>query len=206
MIAALRPARVWAAYALLALTPGCETIDLSEFTGASPPPPAEEKEKEEGPERIPDTPYLRTGEIFTGKMSWYSVRTNGGTRTASGEALSDHADTAAHPTLPFGTYVEVTNLHNDRRAILRITDRGPYTHGRVLDVSIGAARRLGFEKHGVVSCRVEVLREEEKDEEKVEESPSEPKESEAAVPEKILASEEDSEPEGGEGVRDSTNS
>lgn len=133
---------------------GCDTLDLP---GPTPPPTVEVKPSS----RLPDSNLVRTGEIFTGKMSWYSVKTNGGTRTASGERLTDHGDTAAHPSLPFGTLVEVTNLRNERTAVLRINDRGPYAHGRVLDVSIGAAKRLGFEKHGVVSCRVEVLREDE---------------------------------------------
>ncbi|MBU6178994.1 MAG: septal ring lytic transglycosylase RlpA family protein [Verrucomicrobia bacterium] len=101
---------------------------------------------------------VRSGEAFTGKVSWYSVRTNGGTRTASGEHFADHHDTAAHRTLPFGTLVEVTNLANEEKVILRINDRGPFKHGRVLDVSIGAAKKLGFDKQGLASCRIEVLK------------------------------------------------
>jgi rare lipoprotein A len=100
----------------------------------------------------------RTIETFTGKISWYSVKTNGGTRTASGERFSDSGDTAAHRSLRFGTLVEVTNLANNRSVILRITDRGPYAHGRILDVSIGAARKLDFVGNGVANCRIDVLR------------------------------------------------
>lgn len=107
---------------------------------------------------FPELGLVRTDHVFTGKVSWYSVKTNGGTRTASGEKLSDSGATAAHPSLPFGTMVEVTNLANEKTAILRITDRGPYTRGRVLDVAIGAARDLDFVGRGVTECRVQVLR------------------------------------------------
>ena len=92
-----------------------------------------------------------------GKASYYGARHHG-KRTASGERFDQNQLTAAHRTLPFGTLVEVTNLVNERSAILRITDRGPYTHGRVLDVSIGAAKKLDFVGRGVTQCRVEVLR------------------------------------------------
>lgn len=102
--------------------------------------------------------HEKSGEAFSGKVSWYSVKTNGGTKTASGERLSDSADTAAHRTLPFGTLIEVTNLSNERSAVLKITDRGPFSHGRVLDVSIGAAKKLDFVGRGVTHCQVEVLR------------------------------------------------
>lgn len=93
-----------------------------------------------------------------GKASWYGVRCNGGTRTASGERLQDHASTAAHKTLPMGTKVRVINLQNGKSEIVRITDRGPYTKGRVIDVTEGVARRLGFHSRGIVPVRVEVLK------------------------------------------------
>ncbi len=101
--------------------------------------------------------YRKTGKTYSGKMSWYSVRTNGGTRTASGEPFSDRGATAAHRSLPFGTMVKVTNLSNDRSETVRITDRGPFVAGRVIDVSIGTARKLDFVGSGVAPCRVEVL-------------------------------------------------
>ncbi len=107
---------------------------------------------------FPELGLMRTDHVFTGKVSWYSVKTNGGSRTASGEKLTDSGATAAHPSLPFGTMVEVTNLANEKTAVLKITDRGPYTHGRVLDVAIGAARDLDFVGRGVAECRVQVLR------------------------------------------------
>jgi rare lipoprotein A len=93
-----------------------------------------------------------------GKASWYSVKTNSGTRTASGERLSNSAATAAHKTLPLGTQVRVTNLANGKSEIVRITDRGPYIRGRIIDVTIGCAERLGFVSRGVTSVKVEVLK------------------------------------------------
>jgi rare lipoprotein A len=93
-----------------------------------------------------------------GKASWYGIRCNGGTRTASGERLSNHAATAAHKTLPMGTKVRVTNLHNGKSEVVRINDRGPYTKGRVIDVTEGVAQRLGFYSRGIVTVKVEVLK------------------------------------------------
>jgi rare lipoprotein A len=135
------------------LLAGCESADLSAF-GAKPAPVVAVTPVANDP--APG--MVRSGETFTGKVSWYSVRTNGGTRTASGEKFADHHDTAAHRTLPFGTLVEVTNLANEQSTVLRINDRGPFKHGRVLDVSIGAAKKLGFDKQGLASCRIEVLK------------------------------------------------
>jgi rare lipoprotein A len=92
-----------------------------------------------------------------GKASWYSIKTNYGTRTASGERLSNEASTAAHKTLPMGTQVRVTNLANGKSEIVRITDRGPYIKGRIIDVTVGCAERLGFYSRGVAPVKVEVL-------------------------------------------------
>ena len=92
-----------------------------------------------------------------GKMSWYSVKTNGGTTTASGKPFRNDGATAAHRKLSFGTKVRVTNLGNGKSEIITITDRGPYIDGRIIDVSIGTARKLDFVNDGVVSCKVEVL-------------------------------------------------
>ena len=79
----------------------------------------------------------------SGIASQYSTR-EPGTRTASGRALQDGALTAAHKTLPFGSRVRVTNHPNGRSVVVTITDRGPYVHGRVIDVSAAGARALGF--------------------------------------------------------------
>jgi rare lipoprotein A len=96
-----------------------------------------------------------------GKASWYGTHCNGGTRTASGERLSNGAATAAHKTLPMGTNVRVTNLANGKSEVVRINDRGPYSKGRVIDVTEGVAQRLGFYSRGIVTVKVEVLEKEE---------------------------------------------
>jgi rare lipoprotein A len=95
--------------------------------------------------------------VQTGKASWYCVRSNAGTRTASGQKLSNHGFTAAHKTLPMGTKVRVINEANGKSEVLTINDRGPFTKGRIIDVTVGAAERLGFAQRGVATVKVEVL-------------------------------------------------
>lgn len=97
-----------------------------------------------------------------GKASWYSIRTNRGTRTASGQRLCDRGATAAHKTLPMGTKVRVTNQANGKSEVVTIIDRGPYIRGRIIDLTIGSAERLGFRQRGVASVKVEVLAHSEK--------------------------------------------
>ncbi len=75
-----------------------------------------------------------------GRASWYALHS----RTASGERMNPSAMTAAHRSLPFGTRVTVTNKTNGRSVVVRINDRGPFIRGRILDLSKGAAQRLGF--------------------------------------------------------------
>lgn len=79
-----------------------------------------------------------------------------GSVTASGEKLREYArpPTAAHRTLPFGTLVRVTNLHNGRSIVVRINDRGPFVRGRVIDVTPGAAHALGFSGLAPVSLAI----------------------------------------------------
>lgn len=99
----------------------------------------------------------KVASVEHGKASWYSIRTNRGTRTASGQRLTDHGATAAHKTLPMGTKVRVTNQANGKSEVVTINDRGPFIRGRVIDVTIGVAERIGFAKRGVVPVKVEVL-------------------------------------------------
>ena len=91
-----------------------------------------------------------------GVASFYASRFHGRT-TASGERYNEHALTAAHRTLPIGTRVRVTNLANDRGVELTVNDRGPYIGNRLIDLSLAAARRLGFERQGLTSVRIDVL-------------------------------------------------
>ena len=95
-------------------------------------------------------------QVFEGAASWYG-REQHGHLTASGERFDMHAFTAAHRSLRMGTWVRVTNLRNGRQVVVRINDRGPYSHGRVLDLSYAAANVLGMLNAGVVHVRAEVL-------------------------------------------------
>lgn len=101
-------------------------------------------------------PYV-VKSVEQGKASWYSIKTNYGTKTASGQKLCNNAATAAHKTLPMGTKVRVINLANNKSEIVTINDRGPFKKGRVIDVTIGTAEKLGFVQRGIVPVRVEVL-------------------------------------------------
>lgn len=93
---------------------------------------------------------------MTGFASWYGPGFHGN-RSASGEIFNQHALTAAHRTLPFGTRVVVTNLDNGQSVVVKINDRGPFHGNRVIDLSAGAARVLGLMQSGVAPVRVEVL-------------------------------------------------
>ena len=91
-----------------------------------------------------------------GVASWYGAELQGN-RTASGERFAADALTAAHPSLPLGTRVRVTNLANGRSVVVRINDRGPFVGGRALDVSRGAARALGMLGSGTARVRITPL-------------------------------------------------
>ena len=94
--------------------------------------------------------------LQTGIASYYAHKFHGRT-TASGAIYDENAMTAAHPALPFGTRVRVTNRENGRSVVLLINDRGPFIKGRIIDVSFRAARELDFVRQGLVEVRVEVL-------------------------------------------------
>lgn len=98
-----------------------------------------------------DSNYNRTG-----VASWYGKLFHG-RLTANGEVYDMHALTAAHPTLPLPSYVHVTNLENGHDIIVRVNDRGPYAHNRIIDMSREAARVLGFEHRGTAKVRVRYL-------------------------------------------------
>ena len=92
----------------------------------------------------------------TGLASWYGPKFHG-KLTASGEVFNQEKFTAAHPTLPWGSRVKVTNLANGKSIDVRINDRGPFKKGRIIDVSRAAARALGMVEQGITSVRVEWL-------------------------------------------------
>jgi rare lipoprotein A len=92
--------------------------------------------------------------LAIGTASYYGKQFHGKT-TASGEKYNMHALTAAHRSLPFGTQVKVTNLANDRSVVVRVNDRGPFIRGRIMDVSLEAARRLQMIGAGTARVRLE---------------------------------------------------
>jgi rare lipoprotein A (peptidoglycan hydrolase) len=97
----------------------------------------------------PDTPQV-------GQASWYGEEF-ARRKTASGEQFDPQGITGAHRTLPLGSRVRVTNLHNGKSVLVTITDRGPYRRRRAIDLSYGAARLLGMVRRGVAQVRIELV-------------------------------------------------
>ena len=121
--------------------------------GPTPPPAISLLPPPEPPSSAPsDAPSF----IQTGLASWYG-RDFQRKHTASGERYDMHDLTAAHRSLPLETIVRVTNLTNNRSVLVRINDRGPFSRGRIIDVSRSAAELLGMMKAGVVPVRIEVF-------------------------------------------------
>lgn len=104
------------------------------------------------PRSIPSPVAFRN----SGMASWYGPGFNGN-RSASGEIFDQNALTAAHRTLPFGTHVRVTNIQNGESVVVRINDRGPYSHGRIIDLSAGAARAIDLVRLGVAPVQLDVV-------------------------------------------------
>jgi len=134
------------------LTQSVLAVMLASTLGAAPdqhpaakpiPPPKFETKK-------PSKPYQ------VGRASWYGALFQGKT-TAAGEAYDMNQLTAAHPELPLGSFIRVTNLGNGRKVVVRVNDRGPVTPGRVIDLSYKAAQLLGFHKKGVQKVRIDLI-------------------------------------------------
>ncbi|MDR6386933.1 septal ring lytic transglycosylase RlpA family protein [Paraburkholderia caribensis] len=92
--------------------------------------------------------------LQTGQASWYARKFEG-RRTANGERYNGQALTAAHRTLPFGTYVRVTSLSTAKTVVVRINDRGPFVKGRVIDLSYAAASALGLTRAPSMNVQIE---------------------------------------------------
>jgi len=130
--------------------------------------------------RVKNSPYVVKGKTYypmsvekartyeeTGIASWYgyeTLRTKGGRMTANGEVFEPRQLTAAHKYLPLPTHVKVTNMENNKWVIVRVNDRGPFPSDyntssgeRIIDVSEGAAKKLGFHKKGVARVKVETV-------------------------------------------------
>jgi rare lipoprotein A len=99
-------------------------------------------------------PAASAGRAEVGIASYYAEELQG-RRTASGARYDMHALTCAHPTAPFGTRLRVTDVETGRSVVVTVNDRGPFTKGRIVDVSLAAARRLGMVERGLAKVRVE---------------------------------------------------
>jgi hypothetical protein len=104
---------------------------------------------------LPITP-VKAAISLMGQASWYGPYFHG-RRSADGSRFNMHEMTAAHKSLPFGTLVRVTNTRNNRSCIVRITDRGPFIHGRIIDLSKAAAQEIGMLGSGVANVKIEVI-------------------------------------------------
>jgi len=140
--------------------------DLESVDGLSP-----KEAIEKG--RVKRAPYVVNGKRYVpmslakaaryrekGIASWYGYETwkqKGGRMTANGEVFDPDGLNAAHKYLPLPSHVKVTNLENGRSIILRVNDRGPFVAGRIIDLSAGAAKRLGFYKKGTARVLVETI-------------------------------------------------
>ena len=100
--------------------------------------------------------YKNFNKTYFGVSSWYGPNFHG-KLTANGEVFDMYGVTAAHKELPLNTVTRVTNTDNGKSLILRITDRGPFIKGRILDCSMGAAKKLGFHNDGTANVKIEVL-------------------------------------------------
>jgi rare lipoprotein A len=139
--ARIAPRWVRCALALMILAAGCNRHSVARL----PAPPS-------APASVP----AAVGSTQTGIASWYGVPYHG-RLSASGEIFDMEKMTAAHPALPFQTWVEVTNLSNGKQVDVRITDRGPFVRGRIIDLSMAAARQLDMMRAGTAHVRLRVI-------------------------------------------------
>ncbi len=133
----------------LMLFQGCAIIQSPFETTPQPAPsqpaPAQPAEKKPAPATLPQT----------GQASWYGAQ-HQGKQTASGTTYDQAALTAAHPSLPFGSKVKVTNLANGKSVEVEIIDRGPFTGNRIIDLSQAAAKALDMIESGTATVRLEM--------------------------------------------------
>jgi rare lipoprotein A len=99
---------------------------------------------------------VHPSKVWVGNASWYGPEFNG-RKTANGERYNAESLTAAHPSLPFGSWVRVVNVRSGRFEVVRINDRGPYQEGREIDVSYRVAREIGLIDSGVSQVRLELM-------------------------------------------------
>src|ERR1035438_6719207 len=173
---------VWAGLALALMLPavvafsGCghRTTNVAQIPApqAAPPPPAAYPPATQNrpPARIPITPappggvcaedldFVNTHRPILseeGLATWY-IAPYKGRKAANGQVFDDHALTAAHRTLPMGSLIVVTNLKTGQSSAMRITDRGPFVEGRIIDLTIASAKATGVYRAGLVDVRIDV--------------------------------------------------
>ncbi|HZR57635.1 MAG TPA: septal ring lytic transglycosylase RlpA family protein [Terriglobales bacterium] len=120
------------------------------------PKSGDENEEDEEKEALKIPLNAKPLAIETGLASWYGAPYHN-RRGSNGEVYNMHAMTAAHLTLPLGSIVRVTNVKTGASAIVRVTDRGPFVEGRIIDLSLAAAKKIDVWKPGVATVRLEVL-------------------------------------------------
>lgn len=171
--------RVWCAVLLLPIISSCGSLSIfhSGSGGSTDGPPAVPVDAASVPNAVPRvearSPYgnpdyyevdgrryhvmkSSKGYVERGIASWYGTKFHGH-RTSSGEMYDMNAMTAAHPTLPIPTYVEVTNLRNGRKVIVKVNDRGPFLRNRIIDLSYVAAVKLGITAEGTGLVEVRAI-------------------------------------------------
>jgi rare lipoprotein A len=124
--------------------------------GAAQRPDGSKTSKSNSPRKLSSSAE-RHKPYQVGRASWYGKYFHG-RKTASGERYDMFQFTAAHPALPLGTTLKVTNLRNRRWVIVRVNDRGPVPKSRIIDLSYGAAQILGLRAEGVESVRLDIVR------------------------------------------------
>jgi rare lipoprotein A len=151
----LADARGWRGCAFVLMLAACGSSDPPAPPAGGPSPHF----KIGQPYRINGTwyyPEFVTEYEAVGVASWYGHSYHG-RLTANGEVYDMYALTAAHPTLQLPSVVEVVNLENGRSLVLRVNDRGPFVDDRLIDLSLAAARALGFERQGLAQVQVRYL-------------------------------------------------
>jgi rare lipoprotein A len=151
---------VIAAGAITVIVAGCAQQAVAPEAPAAPAPPAAAPPPAPATPSPPAVPSPRplgqAGDLERGRVSLYGAEFAGKT-TANGEPFDPDGLTMAHRTLPFGTRVRVTNLENQRSVEVTVNDRGPAVAGRIADLSLGAARRIGMVARGVVDAVLEII-------------------------------------------------
>ncbi len=139
--------------------PPAKSVDFDKIPNATP--------RREPRSRYGNNPYKVFGKRYIpmksargfkqkGVASWYGAKFHG-RRTSSGEIYDMFKMTAAHPTLPLPTYVRVTNLDTKKQIVVKVNDRGPFLHGRIIDLSYAAAYKLGIARKGTGRVHIKAI-------------------------------------------------